>query len=575
MLKPDMLIPISLGVLLIFCVSMGPGNAAGTGPYRADSCMQVVAPHQGQTIPCSGPDGEPCVTIYADDGGCPVTIIEVAFQWSADGSDPWYHIDDVIGPSGDYWETCWDNSGLVEDGDTVYFRVIGHDEHFHSDTSSPVGVFVDCEALNAQLSIEDMFTNCYGIPKVAGLIGLMATEDTSLDIHSVRFYYKLDSDPDLFQYWQYVGQGEQISDSIWFYWAFNTFSLIQNVYYNLRAVSTDLAGHVMFDSDCDGFFDDGTFIPALAQGSGVKVFVDNEAPQPAFSLVADPACSVFLVNPSLLLGGNGKAYTKAWDDIRVEISVLPSEDTCEISKVEYYGGGFGDPILFHVGTSVQPHHYPLDFEPISMGLIQPWELEEGWWRGHMRALLYDSLHNSKADTIDLFVLDIDPFQAIIVQPPNDTTIYEDVPMRAAALNPYQISEVTYQHRRQDSLTWTDIPDGTSSEPDSFPIVWHVGDMPVGPYFLRAVAKDSSGTPDPNPPTIRVWLGVSPARGDANGDGVIDIGDVVYLVSYLYRNGPAPNPLEVGDCNCDGIINIGDVVYLINYLFRNGPPPCEE
>jgi hypothetical protein len=72
----------------------------------------------------------------------------------------------------------------------------------------------------------------------------------------------------------------------------------------------------------------------------------------------------------------------------------------------------------------------------------------------------------------------------------------------------------------------------------------------------------------------VWVDVSPARGDANGDGVIDIGDVVYLVSYLYRNGPAPNPVEVGDCNCDGIIDVGDLVYLINYLFRNGPPPCE-
>jgi hypothetical protein len=29
---------------------------------------------------------------------------------------------------------------------------------------------------------------------------------------------------------------------------------------------------------------------------------------------------------------------------------------------------------------------------------------------------------------------------------------------------------------------------------------------------------------------------------------------------------------VGDCNGDGIINIGDVVYLITYLYRGGPPP---
>jgi hypothetical protein len=29
----------------------------------------------------------------------------------------------------------------------------------------------------------------------------------------------------------------------------------------------------------------------------------------------------------------------------------------------------------------------------------------------------------------------------------------------------------------------------------------------------------------------------------------------------------------GDANCDGVVAPGDIVYLINYLFRNGPPPC--
>jgi len=62
------------------------------------------------------------------------------------------------------------------------------------------------------------------------------------------------------------------------------------------------------------------------------------------------------------------------------------------------------------------------------------------------------------------------------------------------------------------------------------------------------------------------------RGDANGDGVVEPGDVVHLINYLFRNGSAPDPLESGDCNCDGSVGPGDVVYLINYLFRGGPPP---
>jgi len=62
------------------------------------------------------------------------------------------------------------------------------------------------------------------------------------------------------------------------------------------------------------------------------------------------------------------------------------------------------------------------------------------------------------------------------------------------------------------------------------------------------------------------------RGDINADGVIDVGDVVYLINYLYRSGPAPSPLPLADVNSDGVVDIGDVVYLINYLFRGGPPP---
>lgn len=63
------------------------------------------------------------------------------------------------------------------------------------------------------------------------------------------------------------------------------------------------------------------------------------------------------------------------------------------------------------------------------------------------------------------------------------------------------------------------------------------------------------------------------RGDANGDGVINSADVVYLINYLFVYGPAPQPLDAGDANHDGTINSADVAYLINYLFIGGPPPC--
>jgi hypothetical protein len=65
-------------------------------------------------------------------------------------------------------------------------------------------------------------------------------------------------------------------------------------------------------------------------------------------------------------------------------------------------------------------------------------------------------------------------------------------------------------------------------------------------------------------------------GDANGDGDVNVGDAVYLISYVFKSGPAPTPYATcsGDANCDCDSNVGDAVYIITYVFKSGPPPCE-
>jgi hypothetical protein len=64
----------------------------------------------------------------------------------------------------------------------------------------------------------------------------------------------------------------------------------------------------------------------------------------------------------------------------------------------------------------------------------------------------------------------------------------------------------------------------------------------------------------------------PARGDVNVDGIVNVGDMIFLINYLFMHGPPPVPLEIGDANCDGVVDIADVVYLVNYLFMGGPEP---
>jgi len=61
-------------------------------------------------------------------------------------------------------------------------------------------------------------------------------------------------------------------------------------------------------------------------------------------------------------------------------------------------------------------------------------------------------------------------------------------------------------------------------------------------------------------------------GDINNTGDVNILDVTYLINYLYKDGPAPEPSEKGDVNASGNVNLLDVSHLIKYLYKDGPPP---
>ncbi|MGB2770252.1 MAG: dockerin type I repeat-containing protein [Candidatus Zixiibacteriota bacterium] len=61
-------------------------------------------------------------------------------------------------------------------------------------------------------------------------------------------------------------------------------------------------------------------------------------------------------------------------------------------------------------------------------------------------------------------------------------------------------------------------------------------------------------------------------GDASGDSLVTVADVVFLVNYLYREGSEPCMCEAADANSDCLVDLGDLVYLLNYLFRNGLQP---
>ena len=62
------------------------------------------------------------------------------------------------------------------------------------------------------------------------------------------------------------------------------------------------------------------------------------------------------------------------------------------------------------------------------------------------------------------------------------------------------------------------------------------------------------------------------RGDANGDGGIDISDVMYMLSHMMEGGPAPGCIDSTDSNDDGTHDISDMIFLLNYQFQGGAEP---
>ncbi len=61
-------------------------------------------------------------------------------------------------------------------------------------------------------------------------------------------------------------------------------------------------------------------------------------------------------------------------------------------------------------------------------------------------------------------------------------------------------------------------------------------------------------------------------GDVNSDSDVNIFDATFLISYLYKDGPAPEALVASDVNNDGAVNIFDITYLITFLYSGGPDP---
>lgn len=67
------------------------------------------------------------------------------------------------------------------------------------------------------------------------------------------------------------------------------------------------------------------------------------------------------------------------------------------------------------------------------------------------------------------------------------------------------------------------------------------------------------------------LAFSTVRGDANGNGSLDVSDVFFLINFFLASGPPPR--GDADANGSGGVTTADIFYLINYFYAGGPAPA--
>jgi hypothetical protein len=125
----------------------------------------------------------------------------------------------------------------------------------------------------------------------------------------------------------------------------------------------------------------------------------------------------------------------------------------------------------------------------------------------------------------------------------------------------------------ENTIWLDVEPDTGQVPAEAWVGVNGFGLPLGKTStsFQVFAVGAPGDPVEVTVDLYIWT-----FGDADCSGLIDIDDVVYLIAYLFLEGPDPCPARwVGDVNCThGDVDIDDVVYLLNWIFSGGPDPCE-
>ncbi len=142
------------------------------------------------------------------------------------------------------------------------------------------------------------------------------------------------------------------------------------------------------------------------------------------------------------------------------------------------------------------------------------------------------------------------------------------------------AEITYTDPENNlpverTLFWESTPyDLVACEKDYRNGALFYGDLTVTETgWYKYYFEYSDGVETASTPLDSIYIDLTTyICGDVNDDGLVNVLDIVYLIDYKFKGGPAPIVMESADVNFDGNVNVLDIVYLIDFKFKDGPDP---
>jgi hypothetical protein len=133
-------------------------------------------------------------------------------------------------------------------------------------------------------------------------------------------------------------------------------------------------------------------------------------------------------------------------------------------------------------------------------------------------------------------------------------------------NAYAQSQLSLNYRMSDDAEWLSLSGNLSGdimygESTDIDITSQTSDLIVGEYSGEITISSNSQSAVTIPVSLLV-LDNNGLLGDVNGDGLLNVLDVVTLVNIILNN---DDYILAGDMNQDGALDVLDIVTLVNII----------